>query len=73
MDPMEWILVGLSLAGNYYVVKKDRRGYMLWIIANIGWVIFAVYFRHYGQAVMFSAYLVFAVWGFRSWGIKPIA
>ena len=40
MTLLEWALVALSLLGNYWVVKKDRKGYLAWIISNIGWIVF---------------------------------
>ncbi|MGC2422744.1 MAG: nicotinamide mononucleotide transporter [Nitrospirota bacterium] len=67
MTLFEWALVALSLLGNYWVVKKDRKGYVVWIVSNIGWIAFGLHFRHYGQVAMFGAYTAFSIWGFIRW------
>jgi len=62
-----WILVGLSLAGNAFVVKKNVIGQWLWAIANVGWITYDLYMGVYSQAFLFAVYLGMCVWGIIEW------
>lgn len=66
---LEYTCVILSLTGNYFVVKKNRIGFIIWIFANIGWGTISIYHGLYGQCFLWLAYTVLAVWGFISWRI----
>jgi nicotinamide riboside transporter PnuC len=61
------VLTTLSLLGTVLVTKQDRRGFIVWIIANIGWSIIDYQAAQYAQAVMFAVYLGLAVWGYVRW------
>lgn len=66
-DNLSWILVALSLAGNYFVIKKNVLGQWLWAIGNIGWIAFDLYMGAYSQAFLFTVYLGMCVWGIMLW------
>ncbi|MFA7346561.1 MAG: nicotinamide mononucleotide transporter [Desulfurivibrionaceae bacterium] len=68
----EWILTGLSILGTLYNLQKRAAGWVIWTIANLGWIIS---FSHKGmmaEAFLFSVYLVLSVYGiFKWWTPRP--
>jgi hypothetical protein len=43
--------------------KKRIIGFIIWIIANIGWVVFNFYFHYYSVVCLYSVYTVQATLG----------
>lgn len=75
-EDLSWVLVLTSLAGNYFVVKKNVIGQWLWAIANVGWIAFDLSIGAYSQAFLFVVYLGMCVWGIVVWtkdNQKPIS
>jgi len=68
----EWILTGLSILGTLFNLQKHVAGWVIWTIANLGWIIS---FSHKGmlaEAFLFSVYLVLSVYGiFKWWTPRP--
>jgi hypothetical protein len=64
---LSWIFVALSLIGNLFVIKKNVIGQWLWMIANMGWILFNLWLGIYSQAFLFGAYLLMSIWGIISW------
>jgi hypothetical protein len=64
---LSWILVALSLAGNYFVNKKNVTGQWLWAASNVGWVSYNLYIESYSQAFLFTIYFGMCMWGIISW------
>lgn len=67
MENASWVLVALSLAGNYFVIKKNVVGQWLWAISNVGWITYDLSIGATSQAFLFAVYLVLCVWGIISW------
>ena len=67
---IEYLCVILSLTGNYFVVKKNRWGFIIWVVANTGWSTISISHQLYGQLFLWAAYTILAVWGFISWRNK---
>lgn len=66
-EHLSWILVFLSLAGNYFVIKKNVLGQWLWAVGNIGWIIVDLWTGLYSQAFLFAVYTGMCVWGIILW------
>lgn len=66
-ENLSWILVILSLTGNYFVIKKNVLGQWLWAIANVGWIAYDISIAAYSQAFLFGVYLGLCVWGIILW------
>lgn len=67
IENLSWLLVGLSLAGNVFVIKKNVLGQWLWAVANVGWIAFDLYIGAFSQAFLFTVYLGLCVWGITTW------
>ena len=63
------MLTALSLVGTVLVTKQDRRGFIVWVIANAGWTVIDYQAGQFAQSLMFAVYLGLAVWGYVRW--KP--
>ena len=70
-ETISWLFVVLSLAGNYFVIKKNVLGQWLWAVANLGWIGFDIYLEAYSQAFLFVIYFGMCVWGILEWSKTP--
>jgi len=62
-----WVATALAVAGNVFVVQRNRLGYWLWICANVVFVVRNVRLAEWPQAALFAVYLGLAVWGWVAW------
>ncbi|CDR33274.1 nicotinamide mononucleotide transporter [Criblamydia sequanensis] len=67
IEMSSWILVSMSLLGNFFVIQKNVMGQWLWTIANVGWVAYNLYNGMTSQAFLFGIYFIMSVWGILSW------
>jgi hypothetical protein len=67
LQKISWILTFMSILGGFFVAsekhKSRRAGFIIWIIANIGWIIFNIHFKIYSAAILFSVYTIQSVIG----------
>lgn len=63
----EWCLTGLSLIGTWFNIQKNILGWVIWAVANTGWVISFVHKGMFPEATLFSAYLILCIYGFFKW------
>ena len=63
-----WVLTILSVTGVVLNIKKNRLCFVVWLVANAGWIV--VNLRHgiYAQAGLFVVYSVLSAWGWVVWG-----
>jgi nicotinamide riboside transporter PnuC len=66
-EKMMWVLTALSIVGVILNVRKDHRGFLLWMVTNAAWAV--VDFEHglFAQGVLFVVYFFLALWGWISW------
>ncbi len=64
---LEWILTGLSLAGTWFNIQKKVTGWVIWFIANIGWVASFLQKSMWAEASLFGAYTVLSIYGMYKW------
>lgn len=67
IENLSWVLVAISLVGNYFVIKKNVLGQWLWAVGNLGWIIFDLSFGAYSQAFLFAVYFAMCVWAITLW------
>lgn len=61
----------LSLTGNLMVNKKNKIGFIVWILSNVLWVYVAITSKNYPQAIMFFLYSGLNIQGYMEWRIRP--
>ncbi|MGE4297436.1 MAG: nicotinamide mononucleotide transporter [Desulfovibrionaceae bacterium] len=68
---LTWVLTAMSLTGIVLNIKKNRKCFLIWIVANMGWIV--VNLRHgiQAQALLFVVYTGMSIWGFVEWGRHP--
>ena len=67
MTIFTWLVSGLSLVGLIYNVRGSDTSYLIWIPCNIALVGINYYYAMYAQMVLFTAYTVLSVYGYREW------
>jgi membrane protein implicated in regulation of membrane protease activity len=69
VNALSFISLVLALLGNYFVNKKVKAGFIVWIGANIGWILVNVVSGqpNYLQMTMFFLYSAFNVHGYLCW------
>ncbi|MBG0777652.1 MAG: nicotinamide mononucleotide transporter [Desulfovibrionaceae bacterium] len=70
MEQLTWLFTALSILGVVLNVRKDRRCFPVWIVANVGWVVTNLRHGIYSQAVLFVVYTGLSVWGYVAWSRK---
>lgn len=67
MSALTWLLACLSMSGVILNIRKDRRCFALWLVANSAWAV--VDFAHDlpAQAALQSVYAGLSMHGWRKW------
>lgn len=63
-----WLLACAGVLGATMNAGQIRESFLVWIVANIGWIIVNVRRREWPEAALFSVYLVTAIAGWFGWG-----
>lgn len=64
---MSWVLVVIALIGTVLNVRRQRLGFVFWVVSNAGLMVVNAGIGQLAQAVMFGVYLGLAVWGLVAW------
>ena len=72
MEILGWVLVGLSILGNVFVIYKNVMGYYLWTVANTGWIIYHITLGLYPGTGLFGVYLGLGIWGIIKWNNQKV-
>ena len=67
IEMVGWILSGLTILGAIMNTFKNRWGFIVWIIANLGWIVFNIITETYSQIPVWLAMTVISMYGFISW------
>lgn len=64
---MKWILVLLVIFGDWLVIKKDTRGFYIWMLVDGSFCISSAMASNWQEMVTFGSYALIAVYGTFSW------
>ena len=67
MNKIEIIATILSIIGNVFIIFQSKIGFVVWIIANIFWVKFALKNKHFWMMGLFIIYTILAITGLFAW------
>lgn len=69
MNKIEIIATILSIVGNIFIIYQSKIGFMIWIVANTLWIIFALNRKnkHYWMAMLFVFYTILSIIGLLKW------
>lgn len=68
IDTISAIATICSLYDNYLVIKKNKFGFVIWLISNILWVLINfIGVLNISQVIMFVIYGILNVYGWIKW------
>ena len=62
-----WILAGLTAWGAVLNVKKNRNGFLIWMVTNATWAVIDFFKGIPQQTAVFGLFFGLAFWGYFSW------
>lgn len=67
MELFGWILSIIAIIGTWLTIKKDYRGFILYSISNMGWILFGIVNEVYSQVFLFTCFLFSSIYGWWEW------
>lgn len=67
---MTWILAVVSLFGNVLNSRKSVLGFYVWILCNIGWLVYDIKNGIYARVVLDIVQTILCMYGIKKWGEK---
>ena len=68
IDIVSAIATICSLYGNYLVIKKNKFGFVIWLISNILWILINfIGVLNISQVIMFVIYGILNIYGWIKW------
>lgn len=68
IDTISAIATICSLYGNYLVIKKNKFGFVIWLISNILWILINfIGVLNISQVIMFMIYGILNIYGWIKW------
>ena len=68
IDIVSAIATICSLYGNYLVIKKNKFGFVVWLISNILWILINfIGVLNISQVIMFVIYGILNIYGWIKW------
>ena len=67
---LSWVLIVLNFIAIVLNNRRDYRCFYIFIVTNILWCIFDVYYGLYSQAAQFILYTILNFVGLKSWKKK---
>ena len=62
-----WILAVMSVAGAILNARKNRWGFVIWIIGNFGWIVVDIMCGLYEQIIVWVMLTGTSIYGFYVW------
>lgn len=67
IEYISWIFVGIALIGSIYNSRLNQeKAFKLWFISNLFFVLFNLYFGHYGAASLYSCHWFLTINGLKN-------
>lgn len=70
MELLGWGTACISLTGAFLNARQKWYSFLIWMVANIFWIVYDLYNGCYAQAALFTAYLSMNVYGLYCWKVK---
>jgi len=64
---IEWTLTGLSILGTWLNIKKQSHCWLVWSVANVGWIVSFGLKGMTAEATLFFVYLGLSIYGWFQW------
>ncbi len=63
----EWLLTVFSLLGCWFNIQKKVVSWVIWSVANLGWIISFSSKEMFAEATLFTVYLALSIYGIIKW------
>lgn len=63
LEIISYFIGSIALMGAYFNSNFRIEGFYLWLISNAYFVLFNIYYEHYGMALMYICYLATTING----------
>jgi len=67
LEAAKWMLVAGSLVGTVANVRKRWWGFLIWTVADAGWVAMNVWHRSWSEAALWATFTGLSAWGMVAW------
>lgn len=73
LDILGWSTACVSLTGAFLNARQKWYSFLVWMLANMSWIVYDIYKGCYPQAALFGAYLSMNIYGLYCWKFKSSA
>ena len=63
IELLGWVTACISLTGAFLNARQKWYSFLVWMVANVSWIIYDLYNGCYAQAALFFAYLAMNIYG----------
>ena len=70
MELLGWATACISLTGAFLNARQKWYSFVVWMVANVSWIMYDIFNGCYAQAALFCAYLAMNVYGLYCWKFK---
>lgn len=70
IELLGWGTACISLTGAFFNARQKWYSFLVWMVANVFWIIYDLYNGCYAQAALFTAYLSMNVYGLYCWKFR---
>lgn len=67
-----WIFSALSITGAVLNARGNIKGFYIWIVGNMCWVVYDAIIGEYAQSFLFLFFTGVCVYGIRQWKKRKI-
>ena len=64
---ISWILTTLSVIGAIRNAQGKIDGFYIWVVSNVGWIVYDIVTNQPAQIALFSVYAVISLYGILKW------
>lgn len=70
MELLGWILSATTVSGSVLNAMKIKWGFIVWIVANFGWIYLNITGEFYEQIPVWVTLTIISIYGFIHWSRK---
>lgn len=67
-----WICSAISIIGAILNARKNKWGFIVWIIGNVGWIIADIHYGMFEQIPVWIVFSAISAYGFYLWSREGV-
>jgi len=64
---VSWVIASLAVFGAVLNARKNIKGFYIWVVSNLCWIVYNCVIHEYALAVLFGVYTVISMYGIHQW------